>query len=36
MHAYPLNKLAAEKRTLQGFRWLDARRPKRPLDVFVW
>lgn len=36
MHAYPLDKLDAEKRTLQGFRWLDARRPKSPLDVFVW
>lgn len=36
MHAYPLNKLDAEKRTLKGFRWLDARRPKTPMSVFVW
>lgn len=36
MHAYPLNQLDPEKRTLKGFRWLDARRPKQPMDVFVW
>ena len=36
MNAYPLDNLDPEKSTLQGFRWLDARRPKSPGDVFVW
>lgn len=36
MHAYPLGKLDPEKRTLRGFLWLDAHRPKTPMDVFVW
>lgn len=36
MHAYPIGKLDPEKRTLQGFRWLVGRRPKTPMDVFVW
>ena len=36
MSTYPYDKLEAEKRTLANFRWIDDRRPKKPLDVFVW
>ena len=36
MSTYPLDKLEQEKRTLANFNWLESRRPKKPLDVFVW
>jgi hypothetical protein len=36
MSTYPLDKLDEEKRTLDNFKWYDERRPKKPLDVFVW
>ena len=36
MNTYPLEQLPADKRQLQNFRWIDDRRPHKPLDVFVW
>ena len=36
MSTYPLDKLDQEKRTLANFNWLESRRPRKPLDVFVW
>ena len=36
MHTYPLNLLPDEQKRLQGFRWLDTRRPHSRSDVFVW
>lgn len=36
MHAYPLEKLPAEKARLGGFRWYEEERPKCPEDVFRW
>ena len=36
MNTYPLDKLDAEKKTLANFHWYEDRRPKKPLDVFVW
>ena len=36
MSTYPYDKLEAEKRTLTNFKWYDAQRPKKPMDVFVW
>lgn len=34
MSTYPLDQLTADKKTLKNFKWLDADRPKEPLDVF--
>ena len=36
MNTYPLDKLEAEKKQLANFKWIDDRRPKKPLDVFKW
>ncbi len=36
MLTYPLGKLPDEWKRLPDFRWLTARRPKRPSEVFVW
>lgn len=36
MHTYPLDKLSDDKKQLNNFNWLESRRPKRPLDVFIW
>ena len=36
MSTYPYDKLDEGKRTLSDFHWLDERRPKKPMDVFVW
>lgn len=36
MQTYPLEQLPPERNRLDGFRWLDNRRPKKPMDVFVW
>ena len=36
MSTYPYDKLEPEKRTLANFKWHDAQRPKKPMDVFVW
>lgn len=36
MNTYPLDKLETEKRRLNNFHWYEDRRPRKPLDVFVW
>lgn len=36
MQTYPLEQLPPERKRLDGFGWLDQRRPKKPMDVFVW
>jgi hypothetical protein len=36
MNTYPLDQLPAEKKQLANFKWIEDRRPKKPLDVFVW
>ena len=36
MNTYPLDKLETEKRRLNNFHWCEDRRPRKPLDVFVW
>jgi len=35
-NTYPLTKVKENEMKLQGFRWLDEHRPKKPTDVFVW
>ena len=36
MQTYPVDQLPEELRRLADFRWLSARRPRSPKDVFVW
>ena len=36
MQTYPLGKLPEEWKELPDFRWLTARRPRRPSEVFEW
>lgn len=36
MNTYPFEALPSDKKQLTNFRWIDDRRPKKPLDVFVW
>ena len=36
MQTYPVDKLPEEMKKLPNFRWLSARRPKQPSDVFRW
>lgn len=36
MQTYPVGKLPTEWQRLPDFRWLTARRPRRPAEVFVW
>ncbi len=31
---YPINQIPADQKNLQGFKWLDARRPKNKLELF--
>jgi lipopolysaccharide export system protein LptA len=36
MQTYPVMSLPEEKKRLQGFKWLTAKRPRKPLDIFRW
>ena len=36
MHTYPESKLPEEMKRLKGFRWMESRRPRTPIDIFVW
>jgi hypothetical protein len=36
MNTYPYDQLTPEKKQLGNFIWIEDRRPKKPLDVFVW
>ncbi len=36
MNTYPYDQLTPEKKQLGNFKWIEDRRPKKPLDVFVW
>lgn len=36
MQTYPVMSLPEERKRLPGFKWLTAKRPRKPLDVFRW
>ncbi len=36
MNTYPYDQLPQDKKQLANFNWIDTRRPKQPLDVFIW
>lgn len=36
MQAFPIDKFPLDQQRLPGFRWLDKRRPKSRMEIFMW